>query len=98
MSVDDVFQIIEMTMYRPTGHSYALIWYWKMHRKAQNVDKITPLQKDHTLLTLLFNFIFFSYKVDIRPSNCGKIFEKYMMPREQIQMTLFPLISSQLVP
>ena len=26
-----------------------------MHRKVQNVAKITPLQNDHTFLTLLFN-------------------------------------------
>ena len=39
----------------------------------------------------------FSYETNIRPSNYVKIFEKCMKPREQIQMTKFQLISSELV-
>ena len=43
------------TEYASTGYSYALVQHRKMHRKVQNVAKITPLQDDHTLPTFLFN-------------------------------------------
>ena len=72
-----------------------------MHRKVQNVAKITSLENDYTLITLLFIFLqiilSFSYERYTRSSNCCKIFEKCMKPREQIQMTYFQLISSELI-
>ena len=84
------FQSENWTEHASTGHSYALIKHRKMHRKAENVAKITLLHKDHTLLTLLFNIkisLCLSYVANIRPSNYGEIFEKCMKPREQFQIT-----------
>ena len=49
------FQSENWTEHVSTGHSNALVQHRKMHRKVQNVATITPLQKDHTLLTLLFD-------------------------------------------
>ena len=48
------FQRENWTEYVSKGPSQA-VKHRKIHRKVQNVAKITPLQNDHTLLTLLFN-------------------------------------------
>ena len=88
MSVDDSRQKIGRNMY---------LQGTVMHRKMHRIEKCKMLQKSRLSQTTTFsslcfltypnNFMFFSYETNIRPSNYGKIFEKCMKSREQIQMT-----------
>ena len=49
-----------------------------MHRKVQNVAKITPLQKYHTLLTLVFNLPKYFYVFLMRQTLGRQTVAKYL--------------------
>ena len=53
MSVRDTSQKVGRNMY--LQGSYAIVQHRKMHRRAQNVAKITTLQEEHALHTFVFN-------------------------------------------
>ena len=81
------FQSENWTEHVSTGYSYVLIYRRKSAKCCKKQTLTKRPHSPHFAFKLIQIFLCFSYETNIKPSNCGKIFEKCMKTGEQIQTT-----------